>query len=155
MKVIYPVIISEKTPDGSHIVTVPDLYEWGTGTSGKDMAEALYMAREFIGIICIDLQDDGIPLPEPFPMESIERGPGDIVTLVDVDLTEYRRATEQKTVRRNVSLPAWMDYRAEKAGINVSALLQEAIAKELNLPASRKKRDKQYNAGTAQPMAMR
>jgi post-segregation antitoxin (ccd killing protein) len=48
-----------------------------------------------------------------------------------------------------------MDYRAEKAGINVSALLQEAIAKELNLPASRKKRDKQYNAGTAQPMAMR
>jgi post-segregation antitoxin (ccd killing protein)/predicted RNase H-like HicB family nuclease len=142
MRVIYPVIISEKTPDGSHIVTVPDLYEWGTGTSGKDMAEAIFMARDFIGCICTDLQDEGKPLPEPFPMESIERGPGDIVTLVDVDLTEYRRSIEQKSVRRNVTIPGWLDYRAEKAGINVSAILQTALAKELHIPAQHRERER-------------
>ena len=55
------------------------------------------------------------------------------VTLIDIDFTEYRRKNDMKTVRRNVSLPSWLDLEAEKAGINVSALLQAALKKELKI----------------------
>ena len=56
-----------------------------------------------------------------------------IVTLVDVDFTEYRRKNDMKTVRRNVSLPSWLDVAAKEANVNVSAVLARALKQELNL----------------------
>jgi post-segregation antitoxin (ccd killing protein) len=53
---------------------------------------------------------------------------------VDIDFSEYRRAVDLKTVRRNVSLPSWLNAEAEKAGLNVSAVLQNALKQELRLP---------------------
>lgn len=38
-----------------------------------------------------------------------------------------------KTVRRNVALPNWLNYEAEKAGINVSRVLQEALMNTFNV----------------------
>ena len=61
-----------------------------------------------------------------------ERGNG-IVTLVDVDFAEYRRKNDMKTVRRNVSLPSWLDVAAKEANVNVSAVLARALKQELNL----------------------
>jgi post-segregation antitoxin (ccd killing protein) len=51
--------------------------------------------------------------------------------MVDIDFDAYRRANEQRTVRRNVSLPSWLDEKATKAGINVSATLKEALIEKL------------------------
>ena len=57
----------------------------------------------------------------------------DIITLVDVDFDEYRRKTDMKSVRRNVTLPSWLNFEAEKSGINVSAVLQKALKRELHI----------------------
>lgn len=76
----------------------------------------------------------GKEIPESSDINNIKKeNDSDIVTLVDVDFLEYRRKNDIKTVRRNVSLPSWLDVEAEKAGINVSALLQMALKKELKL----------------------
>lgn len=56
-----------------------------------------------------------------------------VVSLVDIDSSEYRRKIDTRTVRRNVALPSWLNYEAEHAGINVSRVLQEALMKVLNL----------------------
>ena len=45
--------------------------------------------------------------------------------------SEYRRRHENKSVRRNVTLPNWLDIKAEKAHINVSEVLQEALKEKL------------------------
>ncbi len=69
----------------------------------------------------------GKEIPESSDINNVKKeNDSDIVTLVDVDFLEYRRKNDIKTVRRNVSLPSWLDVEAEKAGINVSALLQMA-----------------------------
>lgn len=52
------------------------------------MTEAVEMARDAIGIIGIDMQDDGKTLPEP--SKSVKHEPGEIVSLVDIDFTAYR-----------------------------------------------------------------
>ncbi|MCC8168670.1 MAG: hypothetical protein LIO37_04950 [Clostridiales bacterium] len=37
----------------------------------------------------------------------------DIVTIVDVNFTEYRRKNDLRTIRRNVTLPSWLNFEAE------------------------------------------
>ena len=127
MKVVYPVVFSKLT-DGGYMAYVPDLQ---INTQGEDLAEAIAMARDAIGIVGIDKEDDGKALPAA--SAQVDHNPDDIVSLVDVDLVAYRRANERRTVRRNVSLPSWLNTAAEEAGINVSAVLQAALKQQLDL----------------------
>ena len=55
------------------------------------------------------------------------------VSLVDIDFQEYRRRADNKTVRRNVTLPNWLNQEAEKAHINVSRVLQDALMMKLGV----------------------
>ena len=56
-----------------------------------------------------------------------------LLTWVDIDFTAYRRKAEKKMVRRNVTLPNWLNIEAEKAHINVSRVLQEALMNTLDV----------------------
>ena len=40
-------------------------------------------------------------------------------------------ATVKKAVRKNISLPSWLNEKAEKEGINFSRVLQEALLDKL------------------------
>lgn len=135
MKNIYPVIFTRSK--NGYLVEVPDLEIL---TQGTDLANAIDMARDAINLTCVDLEDDGEPIPEPTPIEKIDVSKGSFadvgqgsVSYVDTDTAEYRRSIEEKAVRRNVTLPSWIDYAAEKAKVNVSKILQEALIKELGL----------------------
>lgn len=129
MKIAYPVVLSKG--EKYIMVYIPD---FDINTQGKDYIEAIEMARDAIGIMGIDMEDDNKILPTPSEIiKVIEENDDSIVTLVDVDFLEYRRKNDLRTVRRNVSLPMWLNAEAEKAGINVSAILQMALKKELHL----------------------
>ena len=56
-----------------------------------------------------------------------------IVSLVDIDFDAYRRKNDMKAVRRNVTLPNWLNTAAEAAHINVSKLLQDALMEKLGV----------------------
>ena len=128
MKTAYPVIFT-KLSDG-YAAHAPD---FPLDTQGDNLAEAIKMVRDAIGIIGIDLEDDNKSLPEPSAPENVFCNENEFVSIVDIDFSEYRRANEQRTVRRNVSLPSWLNTKAEKAGINVSAVLQTALKQELQV----------------------
>ena len=129
MKRAYPVILTPA--EGTVLAYFPD---FDTGTEGADLAEAIDMSADAIGLLGITLEDEGKPIPEPTPPANVETvSAGDIVTLVSVDFSDYRRKNDMRTVRRNVSLPSWLNAAAEKAGLNVSAVLQNALKKELHL----------------------
>ena len=55
------------------------------------------------------------------------------VSVVDADISDYRRKIDTKPVRRNVSLPSWLNYEVNEAGINVSRFLQDALVEKLNI----------------------
>lgn len=128
MKKAYPVIL--KPEKKGVTVFVPDL---SINTQGKDIAEAIEMARDAIGLVGIDMEDDGIPLPKESSIKEISCNEDCILSLVDVDFVEYRRRNELKTVKKNCTLPSWLCYEAEKAHINFSQVLQNALKKELNI----------------------
>ena len=128
MKAVYPVVFT-KLEDG-YMAYVPDME---INTQGDNLPEAIAMARDAIGLMGIDMEDEHKDMPMPSSMEDAHHAAGDIVSMVDIDFDVYRRAQERRAVRRNVTLPAWLDTAATKAGINVSAVLQEALKHELQL----------------------
>ena len=129
MKAAYPIVMSK---GAEHIVVfVPD---FNINTQGVDYAEAMEMARDAIGIMGIDMEDEKEPIPRPSDVSTISKErEDDVITLVDVDFAEYRRKNDMRTVRRNVSLPSWLNAEADKAGVNVSAILQTALKQELQI----------------------
>ena len=129
MKKTYPIILTHDT-DG-YIVTIPD---FNANTQGNDLTDAIEMARDAIGLMGIDMEDDDKLLPEPTNIKNIKvSNPKDIVTLVDVNFTEYRLKNEMRAVRKNCTIPSWLNSEAEKANLNFSAILQKAIKKELHI----------------------
>lgn len=104
------------------------------------MPDAIYMARDAIGLKGIDYEDDGRELPKPSRLNDIDSTKGTFaedgegyVSLVDIDFTEYRRRVDNKTIRRNVTIPNWLNQEAERAHLNVSRVLQEALMAKLGV----------------------
>lgn len=142
MKQSYPTFIYD-TRDGSEhsfLVYVPDMDIF---TEGDDFTDAIEMARDAIGVAGISMEDNNEKLPMPSTeAKAIEMAKKNsdivdfsqgILTYVDVDFFYYRRQIDMTTVRRNVSLPNWLNCAAEKAGVNVSNVLQEALINTLKL----------------------
>lgn len=128
MKNTYAIILTP-TSEG-YIVHVPD---FDIDTEGGDITEAIEMARDAIGLVGISLEDEHKEIPLPSPLKEVKSLDDDIVTLVDVDFSEYRRQNELRTVKKNCSLPSWLCYEAEKANINFSQVLQNALKQELHI----------------------
>lgn len=128
MKQAYPVIIT-KDKD-FFVASIPD---FETGTQGESLAEAIEMARDAIGMCGCYMQDEKKDIPIPTDIRNVTKEASDILTLVDVDFDEYRKKHEMRTVRKNVTIPSWLNEEAESANINFSALLQKAIKAELHL----------------------
>ena len=127
-KLIYPIVLHPEEA-GGYSVDVPDL---GIDTQGENVAECIEMARDAIGLWGICEQDAGHPIPEPSNLVPAHE-PDEIVTLVDIDFGAYRRANDMRTVRKNVTLPSWLCYLAESAGVNFSQVLQEGLRAKLQV----------------------
>ncbi|MCM1577725.1 MAG: type II toxin-antitoxin system HicB family antitoxin [Ruminococcus sp.] len=128
MKECYPIIL-ERCEDGSgYLVKVPD---FGSSTFGTTIPEAVEMARDAISAIGLSKQDHNEAVPVPSDINAVECKSDEIKTLVDVDFTAYRRMLDNRSVKKNCTIPSWLNDKAEKAGINFSAVLQEALKQKL------------------------
>ena len=128
MKAVYPVVFT-KLSDG-YMAYSPD---FNINTQGNDLAEAISMARDAIGIVGIDMEDDKKPFPAPSAVETILCSANELVSMVDVDFTAYRMANERRTIRKNVTLPSWLNAEADAAGVNFSHVLQEGLKARLGI----------------------
>lgn len=135
MKNVYPVFFTKT--DTVVLVEVPDLEIL---TEGTDMSDAIEMARDANELKCVSMEDDGTEIPLPSEINDLDVNNGifaeegaTVISFVDIDSGEYRRKIDTKTVRKNVTIPGWLNYEAEHAGINVSKVLQEALMKVLNV----------------------
>lgn len=132
---MYPVIFTQT--NDCILVEVPDLQIL---TEGKTMETAMEMARDAISVAIISMEDNQEPIPLPTKMTNIDiihstfSELGEMFSsLVDTDVNEYRKKIETKPVRRNVSLPGWLNHAADISGINVSKVLQEALINVLGI----------------------
>ena len=130
MKIAYPIIMTKG--EKFIVVFIPD---FNINTQGKDIPDSIEMARDAIGLIGTDMEDDVEVLPDASSLDDVRiNAPSNsIVSLVDVDFDEYRKKNDMRAVKKNCTLPSWLNYEAEKANINFSQLLQQALIQKLNL----------------------
>lgn len=125
MKAAYKVLINKD----KHIAYVPD---FDISTEGTDIENCIEMAREAIGLTGISLEDLGKEIPVPsYDMPEPEEN--SIVTFVDVDFGYYRQLEDNRMVKRNCTIPNYLNVMGERAGFNFSEVLRTALIDRLNL----------------------
>ena len=128
MKKVYPIQIERD--DDFFVVYIPD---FDINTQGASIPEAMEMARDAIGMCGCLMQDKGQDIPAPSGIKDIQVADNVIVTLVDDHFEEYRRKHDNRAVRKNLTIPSWLNEEAEAAGLNFSAVLQNALKRELQI----------------------
>lgn len=108
--------------DGSVTVTFPDIP--GCITEGKTEEEAFEMAQEALTDMLDYYESSNRDIPNPSKMQ-------DINTVNDEYVSMIYTIEKTKAVRRTVSLPQWMDEAAQKQGISLSKILQDALIEAL------------------------
>ena len=123
-KMAYPVIFEKE--NGGYFVTVPDL---NINTQGESLPDAIMMARDLISLYILDHEEEGknIVLPDTVDFKLPK---GAILSYVDIDMASYRKKYGSKTVKKNCTIPAWLNNKAEELNINFSKTLQEALIKK-------------------------
>ena len=129
-KYVYPAIFS-KEDDGKYSVVFPDIENCYTG--GDDMTDALEMAEDVLCLTLYDMEKEGKTIPAPSDSKAIETDKNSIVTLLRCDTEFYRRFYENKSVKKTLTIPMWLNERAERANINFSGILQEALKVHLHI----------------------
>lgn len=122
--------IFTKDDDGIS-VAFPDLD--GAFTSGDDMHEALYMAKDLLAGWLINAQEDKEEFPIPSEPEDFNVTDGELVVPIEVNLDLYRSKFEGKYVSKNLRIPEYLKLAGEKENINFSQLMSEALKDRLNI----------------------
>ena len=129
MKYIYPAIFTEEK-DGV-LVDFPDLPN--CYTDGANLEEAFENAEDALALALWQLEEKRAEIPAPSTPASLTVPNGSSVALVRVDTLPVRQMNDTRTVRKNVTLPGWMDTLAREHNINFSKLLQTAIRRECGI----------------------
>lgn len=129
MKYVYPAIF--KPIDEGFEISVPDLS--GTITFGTDLADALEMAKDATEMWLWDAENKSEPIPKASSNESLVIADNCFVNLIMADTDEYRKQNDTRSIKKTLSIPAWLNWQAEKANAPYSQLLQEALKDYLKI----------------------
>lgn len=127
--------------ENGYSVIFPDLNY--LSTCGETFEEALTMAVDCLaGYLYVSARDQD-DVPPASPMDQIN--PAEVaaeldfeaveffVNMVTVDVTEYAKNHFEKSVKKTLTIPAWLNTAALEQGINFSQVLQEALKTKLNI----------------------
>lgn len=123
---LYPAIFTQ----GEKYITVtfPDIPE--AITQGKDQTEAFEMAQDVLGLVLEDCTE----YPQASDIASLQADyPTSTIALVAIDMLAYKKKYQSKTIRKNVTVPEWLNSIAEENNINFSQVLTEALKLKLHV----------------------
>ena len=136
MLAMYPACFY-KEKEGGYSVIFPDLNH--LATFGEDLDEAMRMAVDCLAGYLYSAKLDKEEVPAPSDMSSIDVNAeydeyeSAFVNIVTVDVEEYARKHFEKSVKKTLSIPSWLNDLAVANGINFSQTLQKALKAELNI----------------------
>jgi predicted RNase H-like HicB family nuclease len=132
MKYVYPAIFTPE--EGNILASVPDLP--GLHTFGNSMADALFMAQDAIEMWLWDAENNSELIPPASSQKKIAKmckSQDQVVSMVAADTDEYRRQYDTRSVKKTLSIPAWLNRQAEKANAPFSQILQQGLKEYLQV----------------------
>lgn len=127
--------------ENGYSVIFPDLNN--LATCGQTLDEAFVMAVDCLAGYLHWLQKDEEATPLASPIEKIniaeiakelEISPNEaFVNIVTVDVAEYAKTHFEKSVKKTLTIPAWLNKAALEQNINFSQVLQDALKAQIHL----------------------
>lgn len=134
-KYIFPAIFEPGEQKG-FCVTFPDLP--GCITEGDTLEEAYTMAKEALELHLYSMEEDGDDIPQPAQPNQIKINNNSFITLIEAWMPLIRNEIANKSVKKTLTIPKWLNDAAEEKKINFSQVLQAALKDYLGI--------KDYNA---------
>ena len=125
MKLTYPAIFYKDEEGEAYAVEVPDLP--GCATGGDTLADAVLMGIDAASGWILGELEDGHPIPQSSEIGDIHPEPGGFVSLLVLDMDSYTEKYGNKAVRKNLTIPAWLNTFAEAHNVNFSQVLQDSL----------------------------
>lgn len=121
---VFPIVITPTNEEIKYSVYVPDL---DRNTQGNTIAEAIEMGQDLIGTMSLveDLPKNNTQLPKV--------GKDQIATLVTVNISKYKRMNDDRSIKKTLTIPNYLNEAAKDAGLNFSSLLSDAIRNKLGI----------------------
>lgn len=136
MKLAYPALFSKWEEGDGYTVEFPDLP--GCVTEGATIAEAVEMAEDAASGWVLGELEDGNDIPAASAPSSIRASDGEFVSVVVLDMDAYAEKYGSKAVRKNLTIPAWLNTFAEQQSLSFSQVLTDALTaiyqKKMQLP---------------------
>ena len=132
---IYPACFY-KEKEGGYSVIFPVL---GIATCGDTIDEAMGMAVDCLAGYLYSAKIDKEEIPKPPKMEDVDINAeydeyeSAFVNMVAVDVEEYAKKHFEKSVKKTLTIPSWLNDLAIKEGVNFSQVLQNALKEQLHL----------------------
>lgn len=133
---IYPACFYEE--ENGYCVIFPDL---NCSTCGDSFEEAMKYAIDCLAGYIYSEWQDGTTVPTPSNLSNINPEAiakeldftykNVIVTMVSVDVEAYAKEHFEKSVKKTLTIPIWLNNLALKNNVNFSQVLQEALIQKL------------------------
>lgn len=127
--------------ENGYSVIFPDLNY--LATCGETLDEALTMAVDCLAGYLFLCEKDNEVMPAPSAMEHVN--PANVakeleievkeffINMITVDVAEYAKVHFEKSVKKTLTIPAWLNTAALEQNINFSQVLQEALKEKLHM----------------------
>ncbi|MDR1972110.1 MAG: type II toxin-antitoxin system HicB family antitoxin [Treponema sp.] len=126
MKLTYPAIFYPWDDSLGYTVEVPDLP--GCVSEGATLAEAIFMGTDAASGWVLTELEDGKPVPAASDIKDIHPDEaGGFVSMLVLDMDAYAEKYGSKAVRKNLTIPAWLNTFAESRHLNFSQVLQNSL----------------------------
>lgn len=129
-KYIYPAVFT-KEENGKYSIDFPDLES--CYTCGDDLADGFLMAEDVLSMVMYEYEKEHRSIPRPSNQNEIKTESNEAVYLIAGDTHKYERMYGNRPVRKNVTIPAWLDKKVSDANISLSAFLQQKLKEEFHL----------------------
>lgn len=126
MKLLYPAIFTP-AEEGGYTVEFPDLQ--GCITEGDNLIEAIEMANDAASGWILGEIEKGNTYPAASSGNNVIVPKGSLLNLIVLDIDAYSEKYGTRAVRRNITIPAWLDTYVQKNNLSLSRIVQENLLK--------------------------
>ncbi len=125
---LYPAYF-RRVESGGYSVDFPDLP--GCVSAGDNLEEALAMAREALSLHLYGMAEDGQAIPASSDPTTIPAEQGTFVAPVEGRPEIVGDEIRNRSVKKTLTIPYWLNEAAEAQRVNFSQVLQEALRERI------------------------
>lgn len=128
---MYPAVVKWIEEDKVYDIKFPDIDNAFTFEDNED--DILMSAREVLELCIYDLEEKRTEPNKPTNLKDIKLEENEFVILVEVWMPPVRDRFENKSIKKTLTIPKWLNDIAIENDVNFSNILQTALKEYLGL----------------------